>query len=142
MQLQVGVKALLQNKDGKYLIIRRNPVKYPEAPNRWDIVGGRINPGAPLFDNLKNKKNKKRTAYKDWGKNPFSVSKAAIASVAGPQGTRLGGIIYDANDVCALINDELVHKGDSVDGKKVVEIHRDRVVLNDGIKDIELRLEE
>ena len=54
----------------------------------------------------------------------------------------MGGIIYDANDVCALINDELAHKGDSVDGKKVVEIYRDRVILNDGSKDIELRLEE
>ena len=53
IQLQVGVKALLKNKDGKYLIIRRNPVKYPEAPNRWDIVGGRINIGTPLLENLK-----------------------------------------------------------------------------------------
>lgn len=91
------------------------------------------------------KKTKKRTAYKDWGKNPFSVSKAAIAPPAGSgpgAGIRLGGIIYDANDVCALINDELVHKGDSVDAKKVVEIYRDRVILNDGSKDIELRLEE
>ena len=88
------------------------------------------------------KKNKKRTDYKDWGKNPFSVSKAASASAVGSQGARLGGIIYDANDVCALINDELVHRGDSVGGKKVVEIHRDRVILNDGTKDIELRLEE
>ena len=88
------------------------------------------------------KKNKKRTSYKDWGKNPFSVSKAAVLPPVGSQGLRLGGIIYDANEVCALINDELVHKGDSVDGKKVVEIHRDRVILNDGTKDIELRLEE
>ncbi len=88
------------------------------------------------------KKNKKRTSYQDWGKNPFSASKAASASAAGSQGARLGGIIYDANDVCALINDELVHRGDSVDGKKVLEIHRDRVILNDGTKDIELRLEE
>lgn len=88
------------------------------------------------------KKTKKRTAYKDWGKNPFSVSKAATPAPVGSQGLRLGGIIYDANEVCALINDELVHKGDSVDGKKVVEIYRDRVILNDGSKDIELRLEE
>lgn len=88
-------------------------------------------------------KNKKRTAYKDWGKNPFSVSKAAIEvpAVSG-QGIRLGGIIYDANEVCALINDELVRKGDLVDGKKVIEIRKDMVVLNDGTKDIELRLEE
>lgn len=53
MELQVGVKALLQNKDGKYLLVRRSPVKYPNAKGTWDIVGGRINPGTPLLDNLR-----------------------------------------------------------------------------------------
>jgi ADP-ribose pyrophosphatase YjhB (NUDIX family) len=51
--LQVGVKVLLKNKAGKYLLVRRNPKKYPEVGPKWDIVGGRINPGSPLFDNLK-----------------------------------------------------------------------------------------
>lgn len=51
--LQVGVKILLKNSEGKYLLIRRSLVKYPEVDNRWDIVGGRINPGTPLLDNLK-----------------------------------------------------------------------------------------
>jgi ADP-ribose pyrophosphatase YjhB (NUDIX family) len=53
MILQVGVKAFLKNKDGKYLLIKRSPVKYPEVPNPWDIVGGRIDPGSPLLENLK-----------------------------------------------------------------------------------------
>jgi len=51
--LQVGVKALLKNKDGKYLLIRRSLIKYPEIKGRWDIVGGRINPGSKLIDNLR-----------------------------------------------------------------------------------------
>lgn len=33
-------------------MIRRNPKKYPEVGPRWDIVGGRINPGSPLMENL------------------------------------------------------------------------------------------
>src|SRR3989344_5018050 len=54
MELQVGVKILLKGIDGKYLLVRRNPEKYPEAGDKlWDIIGGRINPGSPLFDNLK-----------------------------------------------------------------------------------------
>lgn len=53
MELQVGVKALLKNKDGKYLLLRRNPKKYPEVGPKWDIIGGRINPGTPLLENLK-----------------------------------------------------------------------------------------
>ena len=53
MELQVGVKVLLKNTSGKYLLQRRNPKKYPEAQIGWDVVGGRIVPGVPLLKNLK-----------------------------------------------------------------------------------------
>ncbi|MEK9180740.1 MAG: NUDIX hydrolase [Patescibacteria group bacterium] len=53
MELQVGVKILLKNGDGKYLLVRRSPKKYPEVGPKWDIVGGRIDPGSPLIDNLR-----------------------------------------------------------------------------------------
>jgi ADP-ribose pyrophosphatase YjhB (NUDIX family) len=53
--LQVGVKVILQNKEGKFLLLHRNWDKYPEVKkdNSWDIVGGRINTGTLLMDNLK-----------------------------------------------------------------------------------------
>jgi 8-oxo-dGTP diphosphatase len=51
--LQVGVKALLKNKDGKYLVVKRNLDKYKGAKGSWDIVGGRIEPGTSLLENLK-----------------------------------------------------------------------------------------
>jgi len=51
--LQVGVKALLKNSEGKYLLLRRNPEKYTDVGSElWDIVGGRIDAGRPLLDNL------------------------------------------------------------------------------------------
>ncbi len=50
--LQVGVKILLKNKEGRYLLIRRNPKKYPEVGPKWDIIGGRIDIGSSLMDNL------------------------------------------------------------------------------------------
>ena len=50
--LQVGVKILLKNKEGKYLLLHRSLEKYPEIKGRWDIVGGRIDPGTPLSENL------------------------------------------------------------------------------------------
>lgn len=53
MILQVGVKALIKNKDGKYLLLRRSEEKYPEVSGRWDIVGGRIDPGKTLIENLR-----------------------------------------------------------------------------------------
>jgi ADP-ribose pyrophosphatase YjhB (NUDIX family) len=51
--LQVGVKALLRNKEGKYLLLRRNMEKYIGAKGSWDIAGGRIHPGTALLENLK-----------------------------------------------------------------------------------------
>jgi len=52
MELQVGVKILLKNDEGKYLVVCRSAEKYPEVGAKWDIVGGRIDIGAPLFVNL------------------------------------------------------------------------------------------
>src|SRR4051812_23745186 len=54
MELQVGVKAVLRNKDGKILLLKRSAEKYPDVKqDKWDIVGGRIVPGTPLLENLK-----------------------------------------------------------------------------------------
>ncbi len=52
MILQVGVKILLKNQDGKYLLIKRSGDKYKNVKGNWDIVGGRINPGTKLLENL------------------------------------------------------------------------------------------
>ncbi len=52
MILQVGVKVLLQNESGHYLLLKRSLIKYPDTNNPWDIPGGRINPGSPLLENL------------------------------------------------------------------------------------------
>ena len=37
------------------MLVKRNHKKYPEMPTQdlWDIVGGRINIGTPLIENLK-----------------------------------------------------------------------------------------
>jgi ADP-ribose pyrophosphatase YjhB (NUDIX family) len=53
MILQVGVKAFLKNSEGKYLLLKRNMEKYKGAKGSWDLVGGRIDPGTSLIENLK-----------------------------------------------------------------------------------------
>ncbi len=53
IKLQVGVKIFLKNKGGKYLLVKRNPTKYPDIKGQWDIVGGRIDAGTELIDNLR-----------------------------------------------------------------------------------------
>lgn len=52
MELQVGVKVLLKNREGKYLLIRRAPDPEQIKQLKWDIPGGRINAGAELLENL------------------------------------------------------------------------------------------
>ena len=52
LKLQVGVKVFLKNKDSRYLVVRRSVEKYPETGAKWDIVGGRINAGTTLMENL------------------------------------------------------------------------------------------
>jgi ADP-ribose pyrophosphatase YjhB (NUDIX family) len=51
--LQVGVKALLKNNDGKILLLKRSEEKYGKTKGSWDIPGGRIDPGSELMANLK-----------------------------------------------------------------------------------------
>ena len=53
MILQVGVKIFLKNKEDKYLLVKRSPEKYKGTKGNWDIVGGRIEPGSKLIDNLR-----------------------------------------------------------------------------------------
>lgn len=79
-----------------------------------------------------------RTAVKEWGRNPFT---AAAGSESNVPGLRLGGIISDANGRYALINDQIAYTGDAIGGYTVVSIEEGRVILNNGLKDLELKLE-
>jgi 8-oxo-dGTP diphosphatase len=55
MELQVGVKVLLKSTEGNYLLMRRavDPSAIQKTfQGKWDIPGGRINPGTTLMENL------------------------------------------------------------------------------------------
>jgi len=87
MELQVGVKVLLKNGKGKYLLLKRSPEKYPEVKNSWDIVGGRIDPGDTLFNNLK--REVKEETQLDLEKEPKLVAAQDILKVADRHVIRL-----------------------------------------------------
>ena len=72
MNLQVGVKVLLKNAEGKYLLVQRSEKKYPGIGGTWDIVGGRIDSGAPLIDNLK--REVKEETQLELGEEPILVA--------------------------------------------------------------------
>jgi hypothetical protein len=77
----------------------------------------------------------KKTNFTEWGRDPF-LPKGAAPSASG-----LTGIIWDEKSPKALINDAIVGVGDKVGNNTVVKIEKDRVILNDGNKDFELKLE-
>jgi 8-oxo-dGTP diphosphatase len=52
MTLQVGVKTLIRNGSGKYLLLQRSKILDSEAEPLWDIPGGRIDSGEPLLEAL------------------------------------------------------------------------------------------
>lgn len=88
MELQVGVKILLKDSDGRYLLVRRNPEKYPEAGDHlWDIIGGRIDPGSPLIDNLR--REIREEINLDLGPDPKLIAAQDILRVPGRHVVRL-----------------------------------------------------
>jgi len=87
MELQVGVKILLKNKDGKYLVICRSVEKYPEVKGRWDIPGGRIIPGVSLVENFK-REIKEETALEIIGE-PTLMAAQDIFRIKGRHVVRL-----------------------------------------------------
>lgn len=51
--LEVGVKAFIKNAQGKYLILKRAKPYPGQKICKWDIPGGRINPGEEVNKALK-----------------------------------------------------------------------------------------
>lgn len=52
MKLQVGVKVLIKNPEGNYLLLQRAAAMDHEPEAHWDIPGGRIEPEERLLDAL------------------------------------------------------------------------------------------
>lgn len=72
--LQVGIKSLLMNPEGKILLLKKNPNHYKGATAYWDIPGGRIELDVDLIKNLKRELKEEAgissAAVSDWRKTP------------------------------------------------------------------------
>ncbi|MCD4761304.1 NUDIX hydrolase [bacterium] len=133
--LQVGVKALLKNKEGKYLLIHRSLEKYPEIEKtRWDIVGGRIDPGSNLIDNLK-REIKEETNLELVGQ-PKLVAAQDILRVKGRHVIRLtyvgqvdGELILDKSEH----DDYKWHTADELKNRDDIDIYFQELLDNNQI---------
>lgn len=78
-----------------------------------------------------------------WKRDPFiprEKFKKRGANIG--RGLKLSGILWDETSPAVIINDEIVGIGDEIDGKKIIRIDRDRVVLEVEGEEYILKLEE
>jgi len=54
----------------------------------------------------------------------------------------LNGVLWDEESPSAMINEKIVAQGDTIHDHVVVEIKKDRVIVNNGMEDIELLIRE
>lgn len=85
------------------------------------------------------KRRAKRTKFASWSRSPF-IPKGIPG--APSSGLNLKGIMWNEKNPKAMIGDAIVGKGDKIGGNTVIEAKKDRVILNDGTKDFEIKLME
>ena len=83
------------------------------------------------------KRHATRTKFNSWKRSPF-IPKGTAGTAYSK--LVLNGILASGKGFKAMIGDSVVGKGDKVEGNTVVEVKPDRVILNDGTKDFELKL--
>ena len=81
----------------------------------------------------------KHSKFKSWKRNPFVP---VVSNVPQQSNLVLSGIIWNKEKPKAIIGEAIVTKGDKIGGNTVVDIKPDKVILNDGTKEFELKLEK
>lgn len=66
-----------------------------------------------------------------WGEDPFVRDFSYLAEM---KSLVVSAITISENEAYAIINNQIVHVGDILDGKKVVAIEKDRVIVEKGGK--------
>ena len=77
-----------------------------------------------------------RTKFKAWRSHLFAPSGTSSDSSA----LILNGIFAKGKTYKAMIGDTIVMKGDKIGPNTVVDVQKNKVILNDGTKDFELNL--
>ncbi|MFH1046117.1 MAG: hypothetical protein V1727_04045 [Candidatus Omnitrophota bacterium] len=78
------------------------------------------------------------TKFTQWGRSPFIWPEQERGAKVH---FSLAGIVWDAQQPYALVNGEVVHVGDQIEGMRVTVIEPASVTLNNGAQDIILNLE-
>lgn len=101
----------------------------------------KVSPASAIFEEAVSLLSKKEGQDIDknlgWLRDPFS---GKIYSGIETE-LKLMGIIWDETEPLAMINDSIVKRGGRVGTNRVIQIKKDRVILNDGTSNFELKLQ-
>jgi hypothetical protein len=76
-----------------------------------------------------------------WGRDPFVLPSQSTGTVSEPEGEyHLSAIIYRSGRGVAIINNKILRKGDTIEGRQITEILEDRVILQGPLGEKELRV--
>ncbi|MFA5117250.1 MAG: hypothetical protein WC695_00180 [Candidatus Omnitrophota bacterium] len=117
LSLMYGITATIKDNAG---IPVKEQDSYPLANVRSDRIISAVERRA------------KKTSFSSYKRNIFSQKNGGL--------TGLTGIIWDEKSPRAIIDDIVVGVGERVGEKTVVEIKKDRVILNDGAANSEVLL--
>lgn len=77
-----------------------------------------------------------RAAELSWSRDPFTRG-----AVAGQEsGLALSGILWDPQAPIAIINGQMLHLGEELEGYRVTEITQERVSMTDGTQTFQLMI--
>ena len=117
------------------------PLFFGSDSRKSDNNIGRVNNGVQantggfdvaMLSSVGNRK-KARTTYAEWGQNPFMLKRA-------PKELYIEGIMWDKNNPKAIINGIIVGAGDVVEGKTIIEVKANSVIIRgDDGKEFELK---
>lgn len=105
------------------VIFRRGTLPEKSQPAGFDLRRERID-FFNLAEQLKNNR-----PQMEWVRDPFQFPQKPTTKKTGITGLDLTGIIYDKELPVAVINDVIVHEGDTIEGAVVKEIESNSVVL-------------
>lgn len=123
----------------------RNKAKKPGLQPQPSASLTAVDPGVRISNVSAMDKNileaQKKRAESPWGRDPFSSDIYKSGQYSSE--LKLNGISYRKDNVgFAAINDEIVKKGDTINGYEVGEVLKDRVLLKKGSQSFYLTFPE
>ncbi|MCX5713128.1 MAG: hypothetical protein NTY47_08775 [Candidatus Omnitrophica bacterium] len=80
------------------------------------------------------------TEDSEWERDPFSGR--LYSAERKTSALHLIGIIWDKKEPLAMINDRILKAGDMIQGKLILKINSDSIVVDDGSKETEIKLQQ